>query len=111
MSVRWLLEVYAQLSALGRNFMVVPVMVSYDRIYESGNLATEMIEGEKVDYPFYTSLEKIFKTSHNSLGHIYVKYLDPINIEEYVQTNCDGRLCQGNLDTAALKLTTDLIER
>ena len=64
--------------------MVVPVMVSYDRIYESGNLASEMIEGEKVDYTFLTSLEKIFKTSHNSLGHIYVKYLDPINIEEYV---------------------------
>ena len=45
--------------------MVVPVMVSYDRIYESGNLASEMIEGEKVDYTFLTSLEKIFKTSHN----------------------------------------------
>ena len=65
MSIRWLLEVFAQLSALGRNFMVVPVMVSYDRIYESGNLASEMIEGEKVDYTFLTSMEKIFKTSHN----------------------------------------------
>lgn len=36
--------------------MIVPVMISYDRIYESINLATEMINGQKRDYTLYTSM-------------------------------------------------------
>jgi len=36
--------------------MIVPVMVSYDRIYEADNLATEMINGQKTDYNLLTSI-------------------------------------------------------
>ena len=66
--------------------MIVPVMMSYDRIYESINLATEMINGEKRDYTLYTSLAYANKTRDNVLGHIYVKYLEPVNLEQWIKT-------------------------
>ena len=61
--------------------IIVPVMVSYDRIYEGLNISTEMIQGEKRDYTFFSSINKIWSTSANSLGHIFVKYLDPISVD------------------------------
>ena len=63
--------------------MIVPVMVSYDRIYESINLATEMINGQKRDYTLYTSMKLAKQTKENVLGHVYVKYLEPINLEQW----------------------------
>ena len=59
---------------------IVPVMVSYDRIYESTNLATEMINGVKEDYTLLTSLQKIWNTGQDVLGDIYVKYLEPVDL-------------------------------
>ena len=84
MSIRWILEAFTSLQAEGRNLMIVPVMISYDRIYESLNLATEMINGKKNDYNFFTSSKMIWSTEHNSLGHIYVKYLEPINLDKFL---------------------------
>ena len=34
MSVRWLLEAFLSLNKQGRNVVVVPMMINYDRIYE-----------------------------------------------------------------------------
>lgn len=61
--------------------ILVPVMVSYDRIYEGLNISTEMINGEKRDYNFFTAVRKITSTGEDQLGNIYVKYLEPINLE------------------------------
>ena len=66
--------------------MIVPVMMSYDRIYESINLATEMISGEKRDYTLYKSMALANKTHENVLGHVYVKYLEPVNLEQWIKT-------------------------
>ena len=64
--------------------MIVPVMISYDRIYEQGNLAREMITGERKDYSFVGTMKQMFFTPENSLGEAYVKYLEPINLEKYL---------------------------
>ena len=66
--------------------MIVPVMVSYDRIYEAPNMATEMISGTKKDYTLWTGVQKVQQTKKDSLGHIYVKYLDPIDLKKYINT-------------------------
>lgn len=51
-------------------------------------------------------------TKFNSLGHIYVKYLDPINLNEWMKTQWKGNLLgQSNIEAAALQLTTNLMER
>lgn len=60
---------------------IVPVMVSYDRIYEHNNLANEMMEGERVDYSFLESIKEMAKTKKDEIGHIYVKYLEPIDLQ------------------------------
>ena len=92
MSIRWLLEAYTGLQAEGRNLMIVPVMISYDRIYEHDTLATEMINGEKIDYTVFTSGRETWTTDKDSLGHIYVKYLEPINLAKYFGDKVIGRL-------------------
>ena len=43
--MKWLLDAYLNLRFHKTNLMIVPVMISYDRIYEQGNLAREMIAG------------------------------------------------------------------
>lgn len=91
--------------------MIVPVMVSYDRIYENTNLASEMISGEKNDFTLYTSYMKMHSTGENSLGHIYYRYLDPINLEQYLKTNCSLKLNQPNFESAAHKLSTHIMEK
>ena len=46
MSVKWLLESFQQFSKVsGKSLNIVPVMVSYDRKFESGNIAAEMVSG------------------------------------------------------------------
>jgi len=45
--------------------MLVPVMVSYDRIYEGLNIATEMINGERHDYTHWTMFKKLARTGKN----------------------------------------------
>jgi hypothetical protein len=92
MSIRWLLEAYTGLQAEGRNLIIVPVMMSYDRIYEHDNLATEMNNGEKIDYTVFTSGRETWTTEENSLGHIYVKYLEPISLDKYLGDKIMGRL-------------------
>jgi len=65
--------------------LIVPVNISCDRIYESANLATEMINGEKQDYTMLTSLQKMFALKRDALGDIYVKYMEPISLHDYLQ--------------------------
>jgi len=45
-SVKWLLEAYMNMASTAKNLVIVPVHVSYDRVFEQINLATEMISGE-----------------------------------------------------------------
>lgn len=81
MSVRWILEAYRSLHQSGTNFMIVPVMISYDRIIEGKNLATEMVNGMATDFTMYTAHKQLLNSGNSSLGQVYVKYLDPINLE------------------------------
>jgi len=45
LSVSWLLDVYRGLPLLAESLVIVPVMVSYDRIFETANLTSEMVKG------------------------------------------------------------------
>lgn len=55
MSVRWILDTYHGLKASRETLCIVPISISCDRMYESANLATEMINGEKQDYTLITA--------------------------------------------------------
>jgi glycerol-3-phosphate O-acyltransferase len=65
MSVRWLLHAYQSLPSIASKITIVPVMISYDRIFEHLNLATEMMSGEKKDYTFLSSIANIYQRKEN----------------------------------------------
>ena len=86
-------------------------MISYDRKYEASNLATEMINGERKDYTLFTAMQHIGTQPKNKLGNIYVKYLNPVNLNDFMQDHCKNGLSQENFDQVALKLNNLLMER
>ena len=86
MAIRWIIDTYCRLNAsIHESLVVVPVNISYDRIYESQNLAIEMINGVKQYYTVFNTLDKMWNLSKDSIGDIYVKYLEPINLHDYLQ--------------------------
>ena len=46
MSIKWLLDAYIALQKVTDGVTIVPVMISYDRVFEQRNLSQEMITGE-----------------------------------------------------------------
>lgn len=110
MAIRWLLEAYLSLYEAGKNIKIVPMVVNYDRIFESYNLATEMISGQKLNYNIFSSMKEIYSTKENSLGDIYVKYLEPIDLERFLGGDIKRKLNQENFEVTAQRLTTYLME-
>ena len=80
MSVRWLLEAFLNLNKNGKKLYIVPIVINYERIYEQENLSIEMISGQKKEYNFITALHKMITARQDSLGRVYVKYLNPIDL-------------------------------
>ena len=86
MAIRWIMDTYCRLNVGKENLVIVPVNISYDRMYESSNLATEMISGKKMYYTMFNTLTKIWTLNNDAIGDVYVKYLDPINVQDYLET-------------------------
>ena len=84
MSVRWLLEAFLNLNKIGKNIVIVPIMINYDRIYEQNNLSIEMVSGKKKEYNLFSALQRILSSGQDSLGQVFVKYLDPIDLKSYL---------------------------
>ena len=84
MSIRWILSAYQNLAGISDKITIVPVMIGYDRIFEHINIAKEMISGTKSDASFLSSVRSIYNRGENSLGNVYMKYLQPVNIKEFL---------------------------
>ena len=85
MTVWWLIETYCNLNAIRETLVIIPVNISCDRIQESLNLANEMINGKKDYYTLYNIMQRARAMSQNEIGDVYVKYLEPINLHEYLR--------------------------
>ena len=91
--------------------IIVPVMVSYDRIFEHTNLASEMISGEKHDYNLLTTLWNVFKRKENQMGDVYIKYLKPIHIDKFAHKHYpEGLKSPDTFKRAAIQLTECLLK-
>ena len=66
------------------NIVIVPVMMSYDRIYEQGNLSRVMISSEQEEFSLQSTINRMYSLPENSLGEVYIKYLEPINLRNYL---------------------------
>lgn len=61
-------------------------MTSYDRIFETTNLTTEMISGERKNLTTREFLYKVHAANNDELGNVFVKFLEPINIKQYLDS-------------------------
>ena len=85
MAIRWLLDAYQSLQASRETLMIVPINISLDRIYESANLATEMINGKREYYTLFSFLDKMWRPDYDIIGDCYVKHMEPIHLRTYLQ--------------------------
>ena len=60
-SIRWLLDARFAMKNINKSVLIVPVNVSYDRIYDNRNLAIEMVNGKKQNYTMMNVLSKMFE--------------------------------------------------
>jgi len=65
------------------NLVIVPVMASYDRIFETHNLTSEMVKGRGQELSFLEYMRRIYTFRQDHLGEVFVKYLEPIHIKSY----------------------------
>jgi glycerol-3-phosphate O-acyltransferase len=90
---------------------LVPVTINYDRVFEIGNLALEMVSGEIPDESAFGLLSRIHKEASGRLGRTSVIFGNPINLKEWVKSEVRGPLCAENLDEAGLRLSERLLQK
>lgn len=88
-------------------------MTSYDRIFETHNLTSEMVKGtgHGQQLSFFESLRKLYGLKKDQLGQCFVQYLQPIHLKQWLEK-------RGALDldspethkTIAFKLSKDLYQ-
>ena len=62
----------------------------------------------------FNTLDKIWRLSKDAIGDVIVKYLDPINIDDYLKVNgpaSEQMLIPKNFESTALQLTTHLLKK
>lgn len=67
--------------ALADNVVIVPIMTSYDRIFETQNLTAEMIKGSGTELTFTEYFKRLYTYRNDQLGEVFVKYLEPIYVK------------------------------
>jgi len=62
-------------------------MVSYDRIFETQNLTSEMVKGKGKGHElsFFEYMHRIYTFRQDQLGEVFVKYLEPIHVKSYLE--------------------------
>ena len=104
LAIQWLINAAPHFAKLNLNVMIIPVMISYDRLYEQNDIARKMISGKRdEEYTFAGTIKKMYFTPENSLGEGYIKYLDSINLEDYLNEKLGAdTLNHDNFETIAL---------
>ena len=67
------------------NIKIVPICITYDRIFDSHYLANEMISGKFRHMNTPELMMKVYNKRKGKLGKIFVRYADPIDLNSYVE--------------------------
>lgn len=81
------MDAYRNMPGQQDNLVVVPVMTSYDRIFETRNLTSEMVKGNGHELSFAEYMRRIYTFRQDQLGEVFVKYLEPIYLKNYPQND------------------------
>ena len=61
--------------------------INYDRIFDASYLANEMISGEFQNMNMAELMMKIANMREGKLGNAFVKFAEPIDLNEFVEKN------------------------
>ena len=88
---------------------LIPVSITYERLFEIRNLATEIVSGsyEKLSFRQLLSMAKSF--SGQKLGKVYINFGETFDMKQYIEQQNLAPLTKLNLDTVSLRLTNDLV--
>jgi len=107
MAVKWIIDAYLSTQqSQSKNIVLVPVMISYDRIFEKKNFTTEMINGKKDKLYTRTDFVNTFRNlTSNVYGNVFVKYLEPIHLQSYFKNSGFESMNELQIQKASFKLT------
>ena len=111
--IKMILKAFSNISKLKYDIHIVPVAINHDRIFDSGYLSDEILEGQfNPRQSFLETMTDIWTMRKGSLGKILVKYADPINLKDYVDkfnmTKPPVLNQPFNLSELSMQLTKDL---
>ena len=69
---------------MAQSLVIVPVMVSYDRIFETHNLTSEMVKGQGQELSITEYIKRMHNFKKDQLGAVFVKYLEPIHVKDFI---------------------------
>ena len=84
LSIQWILDAYRDMPEQADNIVIVPVMASYDRMLETHNLTQRMVQDKRLE-SFMDSVKKLNYFKKDQLGEVFTKYLEPIEIKDYLE--------------------------
>lgn len=84
MSTKLVIQALSKLKMLKYNVKIVPVCITYERIWEASYLANEMISGRFKNINSYELWNRVSSTRPAKLGKQIVKYCDPFDLNDFV---------------------------
>lgn len=102
-SIKILLKTCEKLRRSKYDIKVVPVCINYDRLFDSAYLSNEVVSGQFKNFNFGQLMCIISQMPIGKLGKIFVKYAEPINLQEYIEKSS-----KYSKESLSLKLTRDL---
>ena len=97
---------------MAQSLVIVPVMVSYDRIFEHHNLTSEMVKGQGQELSITEYIKRMHSFKKDQLGAVFVKYLEPIHVKDFINNKAGAKeLDIGTQLQASFKLSQELYIR
>ena len=78
--------------------------INYDRLFEASYLANEMVSGKFSNTNMYDLTKYIFSMRKGKLGKVFVKYAEPIDLNDYILKHGAQK------ENIALQLSRDLYQ-
>ena len=71
---------------------LVPVTINYERVFEMGNLALEMVSGEIPEESTLGLFQRIQRESGGKLGRASVIFGNSLDLKDWIKSVCRGPL-------------------
>ena len=109
LAIQWLIDAYTNIPSQAERLVIVPMMISYDRIFETHNVTSEMVKAKDKELGFFKNMRRINHQKADELGDAYVKYLDPIHLKDFFKK--EDATSDIKPETHSFKLANELYVR